>query len=128
MWVFFCLLTQALCHVLSNCLCDDEEWKDLPLQDVLTDRTSSVSGIHKVRKKKDIFGQNHKSLSGKASNNELYSCDLGCSALFWWKKNFSPILETGGKRVHSGVKLIQILQMLLLISIKHSSYTFPYSC
>lgn len=33
---------------------DDEEWKHLPRQDVLTNRNSSVPGIYE--KRKDVFG------------------------------------------------------------------------
>lgn len=36
---------QASGHVLYKRLCDDEEWKHLLWQDVLTVRSSSVSGV-----------------------------------------------------------------------------------
>lgn len=37
-------------HVLHGCLWDDEEWKHLLWQDMLTVRSSSVSGVYNYRK------------------------------------------------------------------------------
>lgn len=42
------MFIQAGCHVLSKRPHgDDEEWKDLPLQDVLTDKRLSLSEIYR---------------------------------------------------------------------------------